>query len=59
MRDWDVHAVRRKPWARAMNASALKGYEDIVIRKSTELMEQLTLHLEEVVDMSAWASYYG
>lgn len=59
MRDYNEHAVRRKPWARAMNASALKGYEEIVIQKSNELMEQLSSRLGEVVDMNVWIGYYG
>ena len=59
MRDFSVHAVRRRPWARAMNSAALKGYESIVVGRTQELMERLSSHDGEVVDISTWMSYYG
>ena len=52
MRDFELHAVRRKPWARAMNMAAIKGYEDIIVEKIEQLMQQFAKHEGEPLDMA-------
>ncbi len=59
IKDFDVHAIRRKPWTRALAPGALKDYEEIVMSKTGLLMEKLTERVGQDVDISAWMSYYG
>ena len=61
LRDWTEHAARRKPWARGLSIAAVKDYDNIVTEKTAELLDALMERETkgEVVDMSAWMSYYG
>lgn len=59
IKDFDMHAIRRKPWTRALAPSALKDYEEIIMSKTGLLMEKLTERVGQDVDISAWMSYYG
>lgn len=59
IRDFSEHAGRRKPWNKALSIAALKGYEVVIIEKVEELIESLCQRENEVVDISAWMSYFG
>lgn len=51
------HARRRKPWNRAFNASALKGYEEIVAKRANALVQALAAQKGEV-DLGKWFAYF-
>ncbi|KAI0812689.1 cytochrome P450 [Irpex lacteus] len=59
IKDFDLHAIRRKPWTRALAPGALKDYEEIIMSKTGLLMEKLAERVRQDVDISAWMSYYG
>ncbi|EKM52361.1 uncharacterized protein PHACADRAFT_148937 [Phanerochaete carnosa HHB-10118-sp] len=59
IRDFSVHAARRKPWARAMSSAALKGYEPILQMKTLELMEELSKRHREKIDISHWTNLFS
>ena len=61
IRDWAVHAARRKPWAQAMSSTALKGYDAILVTKVHELAEELNKRATagEIINISDWMSYFG
>ena len=52
------HARRRKPWNRAFNSSALKGYEEIIIKRANMLYEGLAAQKGEV-DLGKWIGYFS
>lgn len=52
------HARRRKPWNRAFNTAALKGYEEIVAKRVTELADGLASQKSEV-DLGKWIGYFS
>ncbi|GBE87050.1 Cytochrome P450 67 [Sparassis crispa] len=51
------HAERRKPWNRAFNSAALKGYEDIIARRATQLVENIARRGK--VDLGTWFSWFS
>lgn len=51
------HARRRKPWNRAFNAAAIKGYEDIVIRRANALVDALAAQ-KGAVDLGQWFAFF-
>ncbi|OJT10336.1 Cytochrome P450 67 [Trametes pubescens] len=51
------HARRRKPWNRAFNASALKGYEEIIAKRANTLAEALAAQKDEI-DLGKWFAYF-
>lgn len=59
LRDQAVHAVRRRPWARAMNSSNMKYYEELVCEVVDEFVAALSQRLGHVVDFSEWATFFG
>jgi len=44
----DEHQAKRKPWNRAFNSSALKGYEGIISRRAEQLVDRLSREKENV-----------
>ena len=52
------HQRRRRPWNRAFNSAALKGYEDIVSKRVVELSDQLALQKSEV-DLGKWIGWFS
>lgn len=57
LRDPVEHSRRRRPWNRAFNTEALKGYEEIIETRATQLLDHLAKQ-EGVVDLSKWLSYF-
>ncbi|KAI9069564.1 cytochrome P450 [Trametes sanguinea] len=52
------HARRRKPWNRAFNSAALKGYEEIIARRLHALADGLAAQKGEV-DLGKWIGYFS
>ncbi|KAJ3551693.1 hypothetical protein NM688_g4557 [Phlebia brevispora] len=59
MRDFQAHALRRKPWNKAMSIAAVKDYNVIILNKTQELLESLSQRSGQTLDISAWMSYFG
>lgn len=57
LQDPAEHARRRKPWNRSFNIEALKGYEEIIETRATQLLDQLAKQ-DGVVDLAKWFSYF-
>lgn len=53
------HAKRRKIWNRAFNANSLKEYEQILNRRSRELVDELLKRKGDIVDISKWMEYFA
>ncbi|PPQ88066.1 hypothetical protein CVT25_013674 [Psilocybe cyanescens] len=58
IRDKKEHTRRRRPWTRAFSTDALKGYEEIVIKRSSQLVN-LVLAQKSVVNLSDFTSFFG
>ena len=52
------HTRRRRPWNRAFNTAALKGYEEFIAKRATELVEGLAKH-EPEVDLGKWINNFS
>lgn len=59
MRDFTAHAARRKPWTKAMSPANLKAYDQTVIQKTHELIEELSQRQGQIVDISHWVNLYA
>lgn len=46
---------RRKPWNRAFNSSALKGYEEIIAKRAEQFVDALAK--QGRVDLTKWFDY--
>ncbi|THH05653.1 hypothetical protein EW145_g4639 [Phellinidium pouzarii] len=57
MRSAHAHAARRKPWNRAFNSAAVKGYEPIVIKRGLQLVRELEKRTSGV-DLAEWISFF-
>ena len=57
--DFKEHALRRKPWNKAMSSAAIKTYEPTVKSKVRELIDALGKRAGEEVNISDWISFYG
>jgi cytochrome P450 len=58
LRDKMEHTRRRRPWTRAFSTAALKDYEDIVIKRCTQLVDVLEKQAK-AVDLSQWVSFFA
>ncbi|KAG6877406.1 hypothetical protein C0993_007743 [Termitomyces sp. T159_Od127] len=56
LRDKIEHARRRRPWTRAFNTAALKGYEDIITNRCVQLVDAVGQQTG-AVDMTRWISF--
>lgn len=56
LRDNATHSRRRKPWNRAFSTVALKNYEPIIARRSSELVELLAE--KKHVDFAHWVHLF-
>lgn len=56
-RDIRVHAELRKVWNRAFTPTALKGYDDIMRKRTLQLLERLEQQAG-TLDLGKWISYY-
>ena len=65
------HARRRKPWSRAFNTNAIKGYEPIVHKRALQLVSILerksasraqfdgaTITEDQALNLAGWLSYF-
>ena len=58
--DKHEHTRRRRPWTRGFSTSALKGYEELVIKRTLQLVEALaSQNLKDTVDISKWVEFFG
>ena len=51
------HAERRKIWNRGFTPTALKSYDEIILKRSTQLVERLGQQTG-VVDLGKWIGYF-
>ncbi|KAF8899918.1 cytochrome P450 [Gymnopilus junonius] len=58
IRDKTEHTRRRRPWTRALSTTALKDYEDLVIKRVNQLIEALATQ-PSPVDLTKWISYFA
>ncbi|KAI0344596.1 high nitrogen upregulated cytochrome P450 monooxygenase 1 [Trametopsis cervina] len=59
LRDQALHTVRRRPWARGMNTTSMKYYEELVKSTVTDLTTAFRQREGEVVDISQWMTFFG
>lgn len=53
----DAHANRRRLWNRGMSSDSLKDYEEIIVKRATQLVERLE-GLAGPVDLMSWINYF-
>ncbi|KAJ7364523.1 cytochrome P450, partial [Mycena albidolilacea] len=58
-RDLKLHAEARKAWNKEFNPAAVKGYEPILIRRVTQLVESLRAQETRSVNLSQWLSFFS
>jgi hypothetical protein len=46
------------PWNQAFSGASLKNYENIVIKRSRELISQFMKRTGEEIDLAMWLSYF-
>ncbi|KZP29270.1 cytochrome P450 [Athelia psychrophila] len=51
------HTRRRRPWNRAFNSEALKGYEEIIEKRATQLVQTLNNQVGST-NLAMWISYF-
>lgn len=56
--DQSEHARRRKLWNRAFSSASLKGYEEIIAGRVTQLVEILSSK-NDVVDLNTWFGWFA
>ncbi|KAF9443752.1 cytochrome P450 [Macrolepiota fuliginosa MF-IS2] len=59
VRDKKEHTRRRKTWLRALNPTALKHYEGVLVARTQQMVELLSEKIPGPVDMSEWIGYYA
>lgn len=57
LRSKQEHTRRRRPWTRAFSSAALKGYEELINNRCTQLVEVLGNQVG-AVDMAKWVSFF-
>jgi cytochrome P450 len=58
-RDPAEHKRRRRLWDRALNSTALKNCEEVLVRTTKEFVEQLEKRIGEEIDLSLWTSSFA
>ncbi|KAJ7143140.1 cytochrome P450 [Mycena crocata] len=58
-RDLERHAESRKVWSTAFTPAAVKGYEIMLVRRVTQLVEALRAQKGPSVDISLWCSFFS
>lgn len=51
------HTRRRRPWNRAFNSDALKGYEEIIEKRATQFIQTLGNQVGST-NLAMWISYF-
>lgn len=59
VREFTAHAARRRPWTKALSPVNIKQYDEVVVQKSRELIEELAKRQGETIDLSHWMNLYG
>ena len=57
MRDPHEHFLRRKPWNRAFNVTAIKEFQPYLTARVGQLVDHIGLQ-KGVVDLSKWIGYF-
>jgi cytochrome P450 len=53
------HKQRRRTWDRAFSTAAIKNYEDIIVRKTRELLDHFEKRAGEQIDFSMWMRHFS
>ena len=59
LRDQALHTVRRRPWARGMNSTNMKYYEELVKSTVGDLLKAFREREAETVNISQWMTCFG
>lgn len=59
LRDMSLHTVRRRPWAKGMNSTAMKHYEGLIRSTVDDLLAALHEREGQRLDISAWMTFFG
>jgi len=61
VRDIALHAKQRRAWDKGFSGGALKDYEQLLIKRTQELLANLEsrIRLGETVDISRWMKYFS
>ena len=55
--DMRRHAERRKIWNRGFTPTALKGYDEIIFKRATQLIDRLGQQTG-CIDLTKWIGYF-
>ena len=55
--DMRRHAERRKMWNYGFTPTALNGYDDIIFKRATQLVDRLAQQTGSI-DLSKWMGYF-
>jgi cytochrome P450 len=58
-RDPVEHKQRRRTWDRGFGTAAIKHYDEVVVRKTRQLLEQFEKRAGEEIDFSKWMTYFS
>lgn len=53
------HADRRRLWDKGMNTQAVQNYKQIIHSRLQELLQMLSQHQEEDLNLSTWLSFFS
>ena len=53
------HKQRRRTWDRAFNTAAIRNYDEIIIRKTRELLDQFEKRAGQQIDFSMWMRHFS
>lgn len=57
LQDTELHIQRRRAWNRGLGPAALKGYEDQVAKRASQLVSKIEEHKGEVL-LDHWFGYF-
>ncbi|KAH9477825.1 Cytochrome P450 monooxygenase orf5 [Psilocybe cubensis] len=58
LRDKTEHTRRRRPWTRGFSTNALKGYEELIVKRSRQLVDLLSSK-KGVTNLTEYISYFA
>lgn len=58
VRDSKEHAIRRRPWNRAFNSTAIRNYEPLIFERTSQLVDVLAKQTG-TVDLLKWIHYFS
>jgi cytochrome P450 len=61
VRDRNDHIRRRRPWTRAFNTAAVKGYTPLLAKRLSQLLDVLSSQQQRAgqVDLAAYIDYFA